>query len=364
MGASGQTMQTTDVRSPPPLAGVRVLEFAGLGPAPLCCMLLSDMGAEVVRIQRQEAPAYGSVSRGRRDLILDLKAPGAVGTCLEAIEAADVLVEGFRPGVMERLGLGPEAALARNPRLIYGRMTGWGQEGPLAQAAGHDINYIAVTGALAAIGPPGQPSPPPLNLVGDYGGGGLYLAWGIALALFERERSGKGQVIDAAIIDGTASLMAVFTGDRVPMDKSRNFLGGAAPYYRCYLCADGRQIAVGPLEPQFYEELLQRIGAPELPNRFDPSNWPELNRTLETLFATRTRDQWCSVLEGTDACFAPVLELDEAPAHPHMQARGVYEQRDGMAQPAPAPRFSRTPGAIQDSRADGAEVIARWRAAR
>jgi alpha-methylacyl-CoA racemase len=325
-------------------------------------MLLSDMGAEVVRILRRPEPAYGSVSRGRRDLVLDLKTPEALATCLQAIEAADVLVEGFRPGVMERLGLGPEPALARNPRLIYGRMTGWGQEGPLAHAAGHDINYIALTGALAAIGPPGQPSPPPLNLVGDYGGGGLYLAYGIALALYERERSGQGQVIDAAIVDGTASLMAVFTGDRVPMEKSRNFLGGAAPYYRCYLCADGRQIALGPLEPQFYAELVRRIGAPELPDRFDPANWPELNATLEALFASRPRDEWRELLEGTDACFAPVLELDEAPDHPHMRARGVYEPRDGMAQPAPAPRFSRTPGAIQDGGGDGAEVIARWRA--
>jgi alpha-methylacyl-CoA racemase len=356
-------MQTIEASSRPPLAGVRVLEFAGIGPAPLCCMLLSDMGAEVVRIERDGTSAsYGPISRGRRDLILDLKAPGAVDACLDAIEAADVLVEGFRPGVMERLGLGPEAALARNPRLVYGRMTGWGQQGPLARSAGHDINYIALTGALAAFGPPGQPSPPPLNLVGDYGGGGLYLAFGIALALLERERSGKGQVIDAAIVDGTASLMTVFMGGLVELEKARNPLAGAAPYYRCYICADGRQIAVGPLERQFYEELLQRIGAPELPDRFDPANWPEMNRSLEALFRSRTRAQWCELLEGTDACFAPVLELDEAPAHPHMQARGVYEDRDGVLQPAPAPRLSRTPGAIQDEAPDGAEVIARWRA--
>jgi alpha-methylacyl-CoA racemase len=326
-------------------------------------MLLSDMGAEVVRISRQPEPPYGSVGRGRRDLVLDLKAPGAAETCLEAIEAADVLIEGFRPGVMERLGLGPEPAQARNPRLIYARMTGWGQEGPLAQAAGHDINYIALAGALAAIGPPGEPSVPPLNLVGDYGGGALYLAFGIALALLERERSGRGQVIDAAIIDGTASMMAVFMGGGA-IDKASNFLGGAAPYYRCYFCADGRQIAVGPLEPQFYRELLQRIGAPDLPDRSDPANWPDINRSLEALFRSRTREQWRQLLEGTDACFAPVLERDEAPAHPHMQARGVFQDTNGLVQPAPAPRFSRTPGAIQDSGADGAEVIARWRAAR
>jgi alpha-methylacyl-CoA racemase len=326
-------------------------------------MLLSDMGAEVVRIARDDSAALqGPIARGRHELILDLKSPEGRQTALAAIDDADVLVEGFRPGVMERLGLGPEIARARNPQLVYARMTGWGQEGPLAQTAGHDINFIALTGALAAIGPPGQPSSPPLNLVGDYGGGGLYLAFGIAAALLERERSGHGQVIDAAIIDGVASMMAIFAGRAVPLEKPLNPLAGAAPFYRCYICADGRQIAAGAIEPQFYDELLRRIGAPALPDRADPANWPEIGRALEAVFATRTQAEWRQILEGADACFAPVLSLDEAAQHPQLAARSVYVPSVGGLQPAPAPRFSRTPGAIEESRADGDDVIARWRA--
>lgn len=349
-----------------PLAGVRVLEFAGIGPAPFCCMLLADMGAEVVRISRADQPPTQDpvTGRGRHDLALDLKSRQGIEACLAAISAADVLIEGFRPGVMERLGLGPDTALARNPRLVYGRMTGWGQEGPLAQAAGHDINYIALTGALEAIGAAGQPSTPPLNLVGDFGGGSLYLAFGVAAALLERERSGKGQVIDAAIVDGTASLMAMFSGGRLSLAKDRSLLGGAAPFYRCYVCADGKQVALGPIEPKFHEELLQRLGLEPVPGRMDPANWPRMTEDLAALFRTRTRDDWCALLEGTDACFAPVLALDEAPGHAHMAARGVYQRRDGLDHPSPAPRLSRTPGAIQEQAEDGAEVLARWRAAR
>lgn len=353
-----------NVPAKPPFAGVRVLEFAGVGPGPLCCMLLSDLGAEIVRIARDNAAASNEpIRRGRHELRLDLKSPGAVRTCLEAIACADVLVEGFRPGVMERLGLGPEVARARNPRLVYARMTGWGQEGPLAQIAGHDINYIALAGALASIGPPGQPSSPPLNLVGDYGAGSLYLAFGIAAALLERERSGQGQVIDAAIVDGVASLMTVFMNGEVNLEKPRSPLGGAAPFYRCYVCADGRQIAIGAIEPQFYAELLSRLGLTDLQDRLDPANWPDISRRFEAVFRTRTCDEWCERLAGTDTCHTPVLDLAEAQEHPHLKARGVFVRRDGLVHPAPTPRFSRSRCEIQDNTADGADVIARWRAA-
>ena len=325
-------------------------------------MLLADMGAEIVRILREgESPDRDLVSnRGRHDVWLDLKSPTGLAACLDAIAAADVLIEGFRPGVMERLGLGPDEALARNPRLIYGRMTGWGQDGPLAKAAGHDINYIALTGALAAIGPQGGPSVPPLNLVGDFGGGSLYLAFGIAAALVERATSGKGQVIDAAIVDGTASLMAMFHGRPLPLVRDRSLLGGAAPYYHCYVCADGEQIAVGALEPKFYAELMARVGADAAEDRDSAKTWPGGIEALAAVFRTRTRDEWCAILEGTDACFAPVLSIAEAPCHAHMKARGVYESRDGVVHPGPAPRLSRTPGAIQDGAADGADLLAQW----
>ncbi len=355
-----------------PLDGVRVLEFAGIGPAPFCAMLLSDLGADVVRIDRDDAPVQTDAvtSRGRSALALDLKSSAGVALALAAVERADVLIEGFRPGVMERLGLGPDVALARNPRLVYGRMTGWGQSGPLAHAAGHDIAYIALTGALAAIGPADGPPLPPLNLVGDFGGGALYLAFGIAAALYERERSGRGQVIDAAIVDGTASLMALFSGmtanGRLSLERDRSLLAGAAPNYRCYACADGRYVAVGPLEPKFFAVLLERLGGAQAQAGLsaDPADWAAQADALAAIFATKPRDEWAALLEGTDACVAPVLALDEAPAHPHLRAREVYLERDGVVQPAPAPRFSRTPGAVQRAAPTpgegGREALRRW----
>lgn len=337
------------------LAGIRVLEFSGLGPAPFCAMMLSDMGADVVRIERPGGPTHGTpndgLGRGRGSIEIDIRSEEGRATCLAAIERADVLIEGFRPGVMERLGLGPEAAAARNPRLVYGRVTGWGREGPLAQAAGHDINYVALTGALAAMGTPGDPPRPALNLVGDYGGGGMFLLAGILAALFERERSGKGQVVDAAIIDGTALLMANMAGlwssDRHALDRDRQPLAGAAPYYRCYTCADGKAVAVGALEPQFRALLLATLGLPEDSLSCAPEDWPVQAETLATLFGQRTQAQWCALLEGTDACFAPVLTLEEAAAHPHVVARGICLPTADGVEPAPAPRFSRTPSARQ-----------------
>jgi alpha-methylacyl-CoA racemase len=353
-----------------PLQGVRVLEFAGIGPAPFCAMLLSDMGADIVRfIRKDTAPLATDIpARGRRSLVVDLKDPVDVENCLRAIEKADVLLEGFRPGVMERLGLGPEAVFARNRRLIYGRMTGWGQEGPLSQRAGHDINYIAVTGALEAIGPETGPPVPPLNLVGDYGGGSLYLAFGIAAALFEREHSGLGQVIDAAIVDGTVSLMAmargVFARGLGTMAKGRSLLGGSAPFYRCYECSDGLHIAVGPIEPQFFAILIGKLGIPrtQFGDQNDRESWSRDSATLAAVFRTRPRDEWCRLFQDTDACVAPVLMLDEVAEHPHIQARGLLQEQFGLLQPAPAPRFSRTPGAIQGpptTPGDGGEQVLR-----
>jgi alpha-methylacyl-CoA racemase len=349
-----------------PLDGVRILEFAGIGPAPFCAMLLADLGADVVRVDRDDDPAAPNevTRRGRTSVVLDLKAPGDIAFALAAIDCADVLIEGFRPGVMERLGLGPDEALRRNSRLVYGRMTGWGQSGPLAHAAGHDLTYIALTGALAAMGPPDAPPAPPLNLVGDFGGGALYLALGIAAALYERERSGRGQVIDAAIVDGTASLMAFFNGAAasglISLERGRNLLGGAAPNYRCYECADGRYVAVGALEPKFNAILLQRLGV----DAHQEPDWATQSRTLAAVFKQRPRDEWAAMFEGTDACVAPVLALSEAPEHPHLRARGVYVEQDGVVGPAPAPRFSRTPGAVQrgaPQRGEGGrEALRRW----
>ncbi len=338
-----------------PLSGVKIIEFAGLGPAPFCAMLLADMGAEVVRIERkgQGDNPLDFLNRGRRSVALNLKAPGAVETCLTLIEQADALIEGFRPGVMERLGLGPDLCLRRNPRLVYGRMTGWGQDGPLAAAAGHDLNYIALTGALHAIGRPGEKPVVPLNLIGDFGGGALYLAFGVTAALLEATRSGKGQVIDAAMTDGAASLMAMAYSHRAMgmMSDARgtNLLDGGAPFYDTYETADGKWVAVGALEPQFYALLREKLGLMDDPlfdDQMNRDNWPAMKARLTEVFKSRTRDAWCALLEGTDACFAPVLSMAEAPEHPHNKARGTFVSDGGCVQPAPAPRFSRTPGAV------------------
>ncbi|MDI3307916.1 MAG: CaiB/BaiF CoA-transferase family protein [Acetobacteraceae bacterium] len=335
-----------------PLKGLRILEFAGIGPGPFCGMLLADLGAEVVRLDRKEGPPgtrQDFVGRGRRSLALDLKSPAAVQAALRLVEGADALIEGFRPGVMERLGLGPEACLARNPRLVYGRMTGWGQDGPLAQAAGHDINYIALTGALWSIGRPGERPVPPLNLVGDYGGGGMLLALGMLAALLEAKGSGRGQVVDAAMVDGAALLMApiyaMLARGRWRNERGANMLDGAAPWYDTYECADGRYVAVGPIEPQFFDLMIAKLGLDpaRFAGRMEPANWPALKAELAAVFRSRTRDDWAALFEGTDACVAPVLDLHEAPAHPHNKARGTFQQREGAVQPAPAPRFSRTP---------------------
>lgn len=353
-----------------PLSGLRVLEFAGIGPGPHVAMLLADLGAEVVRIDRPGGkPGNPVVERARHRLALDLKSDEGKAAVRAAAASADVLIEGFRPGVMERLGLGPEVLLEANPRLVYARMTGWGQEGPLAQAAGHDINYIAITGALAAVGKPGEPATPPQNLVGDFGGGSMYCAFGIMAALYERERSGKGQVVDAAIVDGATSLMSFFFGVRqmphLSTERGEGMLGGAAHFYRCFTCADGKEISLGSIEPQFYAEMLKRAGAPEelAQAQMNPANWDAYAEKLAALFLTKTQAEWCELLEGTDACFAPVLGIEEAREHPHMKARGAYVEHDGIWHTAPAPRFSRTPGAVRSSADDGAEVVARWQGA-
>lgn len=351
-----------------PLQGLKVIEMAGLGPAPFCAMLLADMGAEVLRIDRPAKPGArrsgGVLDRGRRTLEIDLRQPEAVASVLQLIESADVLLEGFRPGVMERLGLGPEVCLARNPRLVFGRMTGWGQTGPLAQAAGHDINYIAIAGALHAIGRAGEKPVVPLNYVGDFGGGGMLLGFGVLCALNEARNSGRGQVVDAAMTDGTALLSAMMYDfkamGRLSNQRGSNLLDGGAHFYDTYTCADGKHVAVGAIEPQFYALLLERceITDPQFQRQMDPSQWPELKAKLAALFATRTQAEWCALLEGSDACFAPVLDWDEAAEHPHNRSRETYIRVDGVLQPAPAPRFSRTPPAAPAAaRSESGEVV-------
>jgi alpha-methylacyl-CoA racemase len=352
-----------------PLAGIRILEFAGIGPGPFACMMLADMGAEVVTLDRVGAKKNhkSSAGRGRKVVEIDLKDSTAVEQVLDLLEHGDALIEGFRPGVMERLGLGPNVALQRNPRLVYGRMTGWGQEGPLAQAAGHDINYISVTGALAAIGPAEKPVPP-LNLVGDFGGGALYIVVGVLAALLEARTSGKGQVVDAAMCDGAASLMSMFfdfnaTG-RWTEGRETNFLDGGAHFYGVYQCACGNFISVGSIEPQFYALLRQLAGLsePGFDAQMDRATWPSLKHKMAEVFKTRTRDEWCRIMEGTDVCFAPVLTMAEAPLHPHMDARKTFISRHGVTQPAPAPRFSRTPSTVREpERADIANLVRDWR---
>lgn len=355
-----------------PLSGLKVLEFAGIGPGPFCGMLLSDLGADVVRIDRKGS-GRGSpadvTARGRRSVALDLKSPAAVEACLALMERADGLIEGFRPGVMERLGLGPDIALARNPRLVYGRMTGWGQGGPYAKAAGHDINYIAISGALAAIGAEDKPVPP-LNLVGDFGGGALYLAFGLLAGVIHARATGQGQVIDCAMSDGAASLMAMFYGFKAAgmwsEERRSNLLDGGAHFYDTYRCACGRWISIGSIEPQFYQLLLEKTGItdPRFQRQMNRGDWPELREKLAAVIATRTRDDWCALMDGTDVCFAPVLTLDEAPAHAHNVARQTFVEVAGVTQPAPAPRFSATPGAIQGPPpkigADNDAALADW----
>lgn len=343
-----------------PLAGVRIIEIAGIGPAPMCAMLLADLGAEVLRVDRigdsdlgvPIPPRFALLNRGRRSVAVDLRKPEGVEVVLRLSAGSDALIEGFRPGVAERLGIGPESCFARNERLVYGRMTGWGQSGPLAATAGHDTNYIALTGALHAIGRRGEAPVLPLNLVGDFGGGALYLAMGVLAALHEAGRSGRGQVVDAAMVDGAASLMTLFYGlhaARMWNDvRGENLLDTGAPFIEVYETSDGRFVSVCALEPKFYVDLVRRMGAdPDaLPDRSDRSAWPALKKWFAETFRSRTRDEWCALLEGTDACFAPVLGLAEAPSHPQMKARETFVTVDGVVQPAPAPRFSRTPGEI------------------
>jgi alpha-methylacyl-CoA racemase len=357
------------------LSGLRVVEIAGLGPAPFCGMLLADMGADVVLVERGGARAgdvlslgrNAIVNRGKRSLALDLKDPAAIAAVLRLTDGADALVEGMRPGVMERLGLGPDACLARNPRLVYGRMTGWGQDGPLAQAAGHDINYIALSGALWFSGSPGAAPVAPPTLVGDVGGGALYLAMGVLAALLSARQTGVGQVIDAAIVDGSANMMnlllSLHAAGRQPLERGRGLLDGPH-WYGSYACADGLFVSVGALEPQFNALLFARLGLAgdaDFRDAYDPGRWPALRERLATLFATRPRAHWVALLEGSDACFAPVLTPREALVHPHLAARAVYGERDGVLQAAPAPRFSATPsgppGGVPACGEHGAEIL-------
>jgi alpha-methylacyl-CoA racemase len=342
-----------------PLAGIRILEFAAIGPGPFAAMLLGDMGADVVRIDRPGTPVAevgDVVGRSRSGAVqLDLKATAGREQALQLASRADAVIEGFRPGVMERLGLGPDNMLEVNPRLVYGRMTGWGQVGPLAHTAGHDINYISLSGALGAMGVPGQPPAPPLNLVGDYGGGSLYLVIGLLAGIVEARTSGRGQVIDAAMVDGAASLMTQFFAlmalGRWTPTRQDNLLDGGAPFYGSYACRDGKFVSVGPIEPQFYAELRARLQLTDtvFDHQYDKAKWPELRARLAQVFATRSRDEWATLFADTDACVAPVLAMDEAPTHPHLAARGTFITRDGVVQPGPAPRFSRTTTAVQSS---------------
>jgi alpha-methylacyl-CoA racemase len=345
-----------------PLSGIKLIELAGIGPGPFAAFMLSDMGADVIRVDRctavgsssAEGTAANGLNRGRRTVAIDLRSPEGVETVLRLVETADGLMEPFRPGVTERLGVGPDACLARNERLVYGRMTGWGQDGPYGKAAGHDINYISLAGALHAIGRKGDRPVPPLNLVGDFGGGGMLLAYGMVCGLLEAKTSGKGQVVDAAMVDGTASLMMMIyswlnMGTWVD-ERGINLLDSGAPYYDTYETADGRYISVGSIEPQFYALLLKHTGLESedgLAPQTDRSGWPDLRERLTEVFKSKTRDEWCEIMETSDVCFAPVLSMTEAPSHPHNAARQTFIELEGFPQPAPAPRFSRTPGAVQ-----------------
>ena len=361
-----------------PLRGVTVIELAGIGPGPFAGMMLADMGADVIRVDRMPTAASGSglgallrndsiVDRGRRSIAIDLKDQRGVEIVLQLVARADILIEGFRPGVTEKLGLGPDVCRVRNPKLVYGRMTGWGQSGPLAQAAGHDLNYIAISGALHAMGPKDRPPAPPLNLVGDYGGGGMLLALGVVAALYEAQRSGLGQVVDTAMTDGAAVLMAAQYGMAAKGfwrdERESNFLDGSAPFYGSYECADGRYVAIGPIEPQFYRELLQKCGIddPHFAKQWERAEWPALKAKLAAMFKTRSRDAWSALLEGSEACFAPVLSMSEAPLHAHNVARATFVESNGAMQPAPAPRFDRTPSELPPAApaigADGVDLL-------
>jgi alpha-methylacyl-CoA racemase len=337
-----------------PLSGFKIVEIAGIGPGPFCAMMLADMGAEVICIDRKTPGVLGGggsiIDRGRRTIVLDLKNPASVEVVLRLVESSDALIEGMRPGVMERLGLGPEPCLHRNPRLVYGRMTGWGQTGPLANAAGHDLNYIAITGALNAMGHTDRPPTPPLHLVGDMGGGAMMLAFGIVSALLETSRSGRGQVVDAAVCDGASVLSSMYhamlSSGQWRLQREANMLDGGAHFYGCYSCADDKFISIASIEPQFYALLLQLCGIddPDFKAQWDGAAWPFLRAKLAELFKSRTRERWCELLEGTDVCYAPVLDFVEAAQHPHNLARNSFVETNGVTHPAPAPRFSRTPG--------------------
>jgi alpha-methylacyl-CoA racemase len=345
-----------------PLAGYRIIEIAGIGPGPFAAMLLADMGAEVVRVERAQSvrgPApdtpNGDISlRGRRNIAIDMKHPDGAATLLDLVEHADALIEGFRPGVMERLGVGPDVCLARNPKLVFGRMTGWGQDGPYGLAAGHDINYISLAGALAHYGRAGQPPTPPLNMVGDFGGGGMFLAFGVVCAILEAQRSGKGQVVDTAMVDGSAVLMTMFwsmkaSGFFDENTRGANLLDTGAHFYDVYECSDGTYISIGSIEPQFYAELMRLTGLEgdeQFAKQMDRTQWPHLKERISQLFRTKTRAEWCALMEHTDVCFAPVLTMSEAAEHPHNVARGTFIELGGVMQPAPAPRFSRTEAVV------------------
>lgn len=345
-----------------PLQGVTIIELAGIGPGPFAAMMLSDMGAEVIRIDRSGSvrggdpanPPKDPLARGRKSIGVDLKNPAGVEAVLALVEKADVIMEGYRPGVAERLGLGPEECLARNPKIVYGRMTGWGQSGPYAKAAGHDINYIALAGALESIGRAGEKPTLPLNLVGDFGGGGMYLAFGIACALFESARSGKGQVVDAAMVDGAASLMNMFWGLKAVgiwgPERGSNLLDSGAPFYDTYECSDGKFVSIGSIEPQFYALLMELSGLGEIDGfdkQMNSAEWPAMKEQVAAVFKAKSRDEWCEIMEHTDVCFAPVLSMEEATEHPHMVERGTFTEVAGVTQAGPAPRFSRTEAEIQ-----------------
>ena len=363
-----------------PLTGYKIIEIAGIGPGPFAAMMLSDMGAEVIRVERVQAVRdtqssnanWDVMQRGRKNVAIDLKHADGVEALLQLVEKADAMIEGFRPGVMERLGVGPDVCLARNKKLVFGRMTGWGQDGPYANAAGHDINYIALAGALAHFGRAGEAPVPPLNMVGDFGGGGMLLAYGVVCALLEAQRSGAGQVVDAAMVDGSAILMSMFWGFKnigLHDENARgtNMLDSGAHFYDVYKCSDGKYVSIGSIEPQFYTQLLQLTGLAsdaEFANQQDRSMWPKLKQRLTEVFATKTQAEWCKIMEGTDVCFAPVLTMSEAAKHPHNVARKTFIEIAGTTQPAPAPRFSRTvaslPTAPVGAGANTREVLQSW----